>query len=309
MVMPELRPAQPIEILPTRGRALLNLVKAAALLSQRTLGRGLGLWRLVDLGAKVLPNWEACPVVGPDQRPFHIDLRGRGFGLVTQGYATGEIIPLIAELDEQAVVLDVGANIGVWARLFAAQLRRGKVYAFEPSPSTFELLRQNCAAYQNVVCVPRALGDLNGQLGFAEHVQPELRHLSAADGGGVSVPVNRLDDWQAEVGLSRLDLLKIDVEGLEEELLEGARESLQRFQPLVLFEFIPHMAEQRSRFKGKTTFRTLRALGYRLYRLDKAGQLHEDFVIPEDWTNDFLAVPPRFDALIARLTRPGHFQT
>jgi FkbM family methyltransferase len=297
--------SEPLEILPTRGRAILNVIKSLALASQRRLGSGLGLWRVVDAGTKVCSNWQACPVVGPDREPFSIDLRGRGFGLVTQGFATGEIMPLIAQLDEDAVVLDVGANIGVWTRLFARRVRRGKVYAFEPSPSTFALLRSNCAAHANVECVQRALGAQSGSMGFVEDTQPELRHLTAADGGGARVSVSRLDDWLLEAQLTRLDLLKIDVEGFEEELLEGACETLRRFQPLVLFEFIPHMAEQRSRFRGKTLFRTLRALGYRTFRLDKAGALHEDFVIPEDWTNDYAAFPahPRFDGLLAQLAK------
>lgn len=295
--------SEPLEFLPTRGRAFLNVIKTLAVASQRRLGSGLGLWRVVGAGAKLCTSWEACPVVGPDREPFQIDLRGRGFGLVTQGYTTDEITPLIAQLDEDAVVLDVGANIGVWTRLFAQRVRKGKVYAFEPSPSTFALLTRNCAAHANVVCVQRALGPLNGSMGFVEDTQPELRHLLAADGGGTRVAVSRLDDWLQEAQLTRLDVLKIDVEGLEEELLEGARETLRRFEPLVLFEFIPHMAVQRSRFRGKTLFRSLRALGYRIFRLDKAGALHEDFMIPEDWTSDYVAFPAhaRFDGLLARL--------
>jgi hypothetical protein len=65
----------PLTLLPTPGRWLLRLAQQAVLAA----GRGMGLWRLIDQGARVFRNWSDCPVVGPDGEPFWIDLRKGGF--------------------------------------------------------------------------------------------------------------------------------------------------------------------------------------------------------------------------------------
>ena len=298
----------PIEILPTRGRVVLNAFKGAMLYSQRRFGRGLGLWRAIDIGSKIWTNWALCPVLGPDGKPLFIDLRAGGFGITTQGYGVGEIIPLLDYFANDAIVLDIGSNIGVWSRLFAARVPLGKVYAFEPSPSTFKLLAKNCCQFPNIECIPRALGGDNGTVAFREDAPAGMRHLvsnSTSDGSDTMVPVSRLDDWVREAGLTRIDFIKIDVEGLEEELLGGARDTIQRFDPTILFEFLPWMAEERSKFRGRVLFAELRKLGYRSFRVDKFGSLFEDFMTPEDWTNDYLAVSAtsRFQPAVDKLLK------
>lgn len=284
---------RPIEILPTRGRAILNAVKALALLSYALTGRKLGLWRVVRFLNRFFRIWAECPVLGPDNKPLLIDLRGKGFGLVTQGFGVTEIIPLMNCLHDGAVILDIGANVGVWARLFADRVPKGTVYAFEPSPWTFRLLRMNCSTHRNIVCLQLALSGDSGEVGFDDDAVPVSRHI--AKSGRITVRSSTLDDWVRDARPTRLDFVKLDIEGFEEELLSKAMTTLQNFKPAVLFEFMPHLTEQRSRFKGRMIFATLRGLGYRLYRLDKSGVLYEDFVVPADWTNDYLAVHAESD--------------
>src|SRR6185312_15593165 len=189
----------PIEILPTPGRTLLTLAAAATGLAQQRLGRGLGLWRLVELGSRGIESWTECPVVGPDEKPLFVDLRGGGFGMLTQGFGAVHFAPLLQRLRADAVVIDIGANIGVMARLFAQRVPQGKVYAFEPSPSTFRLLTKNCAVYTNIVCVQKAVGASTGQASFDESAAPALRHLLPAQRlDATTVQLTRLDDWVDE---------------------------------------------------------------------------------------------------------------
>jgi FkbM family methyltransferase len=284
-----------IQILPTRGRALLSLAQKATQLARARLGRGLGLWRLVNVSSRVFTNWQECPVVGPDLKPMHVDVRGTGFAMLTQGYSVQHIIPLLEHLDDTSIVLDIGANIGVMARLLASRVPNGRVYAFEPSPSTFELLEKNCAQITSIECIQAAIGAETGIVAFDDHKAPALRHIvpsKSHDKASIAVPVSTLDDWVRAAGLQRLDFLKVDIEGFEEELLEGAQATLRTFAPVILFEYLPEFALARSRFQGRMLFRTLKKLCYEIYRLDARGFRHEDFVTPEDWTNDYVAVPP-----------------
>ncbi len=277
----------PLSLLPTRGRWLL-------LLAQRTVlaaGRGLGLWRLIDKGAGVFRNWADCPVVGPDGEPFWIDLRKGGFAYVTTGWCTSEIEPFIAALRKDAVVLDIGANIGVWTRLLSAHCTAGHVYAFKPSPTTVRQLERNCGMRPNVTCVPCALGARNGTALFSgEDVDPKLRSLQSATAGAtVEVITRRLDEWVGETGITRIDFVKIDVEGFEEDVLIPSLHVLKRFRPKLCFEFVPEFAAARSSYRGQHLMVALRSIGYQIRRLDKTGRAFDDFTAVEDWTNDYIA--------------------
>jgi hypothetical protein len=133
-------------ILPTLGGGILRLAMAVSLLSQQILGTGFKIWKLVGLLCYVFPNWKACPIVGPDGRPFCVDLSDdSGFNLITRGFQTHAIKSTIGYLPKDAVALDIGANVGCWSRLIANHVTSGHVYAFEPSPQTFVSLIKNAS--------------------------------------------------------------------------------------------------------------------------------------------------------------------
>ena len=141
-----------------------------------------------------------------------------------------------------SVVLDIGANIGCTALLFAQRARR--VIAFEPSPSTFDLLRRNVkrAAVGNVELRNHALGSRaeRSQLTFAANNRAGgfVSAGTATSAGHVTEPISivRLDDLAEALALDRLDFVKIDVEGFEQSVLDGARDTIGRFEPVVALE-------------------------------------------------------------------------
>jgi FkbM family methyltransferase len=204
--------------------------------------------------------------------------------------------PLLAALEHNAVALDIGAHVGAVARLLAAHLERGRVYAFEPSPSTFELLQKNAAFAPNIECIPCALSEVTGSLGFQDAAPSGLRRLaSEADGNGpgiISVPVTRLDDWARQQQLTRIDLIKLDVEGFEEEVLVGAQQVIAQHRPAIVFELIPTLAAERSRYRGQQLLPWLREAGHAIFRVDADGTLRADLASTPQSTNDYLAVLP-----------------
>lgn len=281
------------EILPVAGRLFL---KSAQKLCHAT-DRGLGMWRVVHEGARVFRGWRDCPIEGPDGKPFWIDLRDGGFAWLVSGYRTISLEPSLTRLAPDAVALDIGANIGTVTRLLSGRLPNGQVYAFEPSPDNFRRLARNCAEIPNVNCERRALGATTGKVAFSSDDIPSDLRSMRADGNGSSSSVDcvRLDDWCRENNLRRLDLIKIDVEGFEEDVLVPAEEVLRRFRPVVIFEYIWHFAEQRSAYKGKALFPLFERLGYKVRRLDQLGREATDMTSEsgthEYLTNDFIAIP------------------
>jgi FkbM family methyltransferase len=127
-------------------------------------------------------------------------------------------------------VLDVGANTGVYA---VRQARRGaRVYAFEPNPDCYRRLQKAVRANHlesRVTPVNRALG---ATVGSAELLLPggittmgSLRPQWIAGGGrsDIRVEVDTVDRVVSALRIDRVDLLKVDVEGLELDVLQGAR--------------------------------------------------------------------------------------
>jgi len=130
------------------------------------------------------------------------------------------------------VVWDVGANVGLYTTRFAEWVgRNGQVVAFEPVPTCFEELSQRAGGLLNVRSLQRALGDAdlisamnmsNDPLGathsFSQHDQAATTTIS--------VQVNRGDSLIRELSLPKPNVIKIDVEGFEEEVLIGLDDTL-----------------------------------------------------------------------------------
>jgi FkbM family methyltransferase len=132
-----------------------------------------------------------------------------------------------------SVVVDVGANIGMFALRHA--LAGARVFAVEPHPGAFGRLRRNIGANAldgRITALSCALGAENGWARLVDApVTPLTRALPDPSG---TVQLRTLDDLVADVGLKRIDLLKLDVEGAEVEVLCGGRTTLPRVQRLVL---------------------------------------------------------------------------
>jgi FkbM family methyltransferase len=131
------------------------------------------------------------------------------------------------------VAIDVGANVGLWARDLCQEFER--VIAFEPIQEFRECLEMNVKS-PNLFVDPRALGNRTGSVemvrvaGNAGHT-----HVNPASIWGTTEIV-RLDD----LSLEHVDYIKIDCEGYEREVLEGAAETIQRCRPRICVEQKPH---------------------------------------------------------------------
>lgn len=140
----------------------------------------------------------------------------------------------------QGTVLDIGANIGCTALLFS-QLA-DQVYAFEPSPSTYALLRKNVDAAINVFTHNVGIGDTQGEseLTFARNNRSGgfVSDKTSASTGHVveKISIDTLDDTVRRLKLKGVDFIKIDVEGFEAHVIKGAQETLSSYRPVVALE-------------------------------------------------------------------------
>jgi FkbM family methyltransferase len=185
---------------------------------------------------------------------MYVDCRATDIGLRLLMHGVHE--KLETELFKQLVqdgmvVVDIGANIGYYT-LIAAKLvgNKGIVYAFEPEPGNYKLLCENIAinGYTNVVPIQKAVSNTSGKAklyvgraiadvsSFAK--DNVLTHSKNAD--CLEVETITLDDFfEGTVGDDRINLIKIDVEGAEELVVDGADRVLRKNKLKILIEFMP----------------------------------------------------------------------
>ncbi|MEH0019324.1 MAG: FkbM family methyltransferase [Desulfobacter sp.] len=137
-------------------------------------------------------------------------------------------------------VVDIGANIGAHTLVFSGLVgKTGRVYAYEPQRVVFQSLCANMAinSIENVECSQMVVSSSTGHTRI-----PDIRYdLPANHGGfqvkpftsGVKTQVAPLDEL---LDLPHLKLIKIDVEGMEREVIEGAEETIRRHHPFLYVE-------------------------------------------------------------------------
>jgi FkbM family methyltransferase len=186
----------------------------------------------------------------------------------------------------QDVVADVGANIGLTTMLFSALARQ--VVSFEPSPSTYSLLRMNVEqnGLKNVSLVNAGLGSkaerstitfstTNRSGGFvSDQVQPRGGHVTE------QIEICRLDDIWSKHSPS-LDFLKVDVEGFELSVLEGARSVIALCRPTVALELNHWCLNAFRRISVPDYFDALRSVFPHLYAVDGNGTEVRDLHHPD----------------------------
>jgi FkbM family methyltransferase len=144
--------------------------------------------------------------------------------------------------------VDVGANVGYYTALAAMQVAGsgGRVIAFEPSPYAFDKLNSMVLKnkLEQVTAVRAGLSDKAGRgrlylgVGFKNHSPTMVAHDNAAV---TEITVLSLDDEVERLGIERIDLIKIDVEGHEPKVLAGAKRLLREGRiRMILCEFNEH---------------------------------------------------------------------
>ena len=221
------------------------------------------------------------------------------FGLYEKSYA----VAFHRLLKPADVVLDIGANIGQYTLLAAEKVgAEGKVMAIEATPHIFERLQQhvNANGLDNVLLMPCAVGAAEGTVSMKVIADDNdgMHHVSVTLGeaGTTEVPLRRVDDLLARFLPDReVDVVKIDVEGWEEAVFEGAKRLFQQTAPpTVFFESIEAHAS-RFGFSAKCLGETFLAQGYRLFSFhDQSGRWQPVDQVGEDklFCNS-LAVHPR----------------
>jgi len=183
------------------------------------------------------------------------------------------------------IVVDGGANMGGYSILASRRVGdEGRVFAFEPEPRNAARLRKRLRGYRNVEVVEKALSDSNGSATLhldTSHAGHSLVLGAEARIDSVQVPVTTLDSFARDLSLPGFDLVKLDVEGVELQVIDGMTAALgSSRRPMILCEVHPPILPEE-------VVSRLEPFGYRCMTLDAplTGSQH---AVPVH----LLAVPP-----------------
>jgi FkbM family methyltransferase len=215
----------------------------------------------------------------------------RLYSLVLRSFASPASLKLlfVNVVKRGDVVFDVGANRGIFTSYFSNLVGPyGKVYAFEPSSKTCEMLRASLlvrTVYNNVVLNRCAVGDSrrsavlrtpgsdDGQASLVEH-----RDGSWAGTSEVSTEpceIVTLDDFVEGHRLERVDFVKVDVEGAEWLVIGGFLKGLIRFKPVLVLELCSRWSQDFG-YQPAQLLVNLQELGYNHFdEVGEAGRLIE----------------------------------
>ena len=166
------------------------------------------------------------------------------------------------KLKRGAVFIDVGAHVGKYSFYASRQVGdKGKVIAIEPFPQNIENLKKGIKLnnFKNITIIPVANGEHDG-IGymscewFGKEYSAGSAHLVEESDDTIEVPVKTIDNIIKELGLERVDMMKIDVERNEWNVIKGAKWTIEKFMPILQIE-IDSMNE-------KAIFAYLLSLGY-----------------------------------------------
>lgn len=141
-------------------------------------------------------------------------------------------------------VVDIGAFIGTHTLALAQMVGSGRVYAFEPQPMFFEVLKNNIEqnGLTNVTALNEAVSETAGQLEIPQVDPHQFHNFGGTSLVGAEASSNHVPHWTIEVttvdqlSLDECDLIKIDAENMEINVLRGARHTLRTKRPTVFAE-------------------------------------------------------------------------
>ena len=194
------------------------------------------------------------------------------------------------------VLFDVGANRGNYTKLLAEMFPNANIFAFEPSPKTFETLRDMC---------PSSVKVLN--IGLSDSSEKAILYTNKNNSAIASIykrnltgkhtldetekiELDTVDNFCAKNHLSSVELLKLDVEGNELKCLHGAQQMLSENKiRFIQFEFGGCNVDSRTFFRDfyellKENYRIWRIMQHGLYEIKQYGEIREQFI-----TTNYLA--------------------
>ena len=182
-------------------------------------------------------------------------------------------------VNNNPVILDIGANVGLFTKAFAtAEKSPQKILALEPSSYVFSILKIVTAKLPNVLARQLALNHKEGMVQLKTPLKTSgslrvgLSHIGTTNDTRhhvETVVAKRLDDVLLEEKIQHVDVVKMDVEGAEEQVILGAQVLLKKVKPIWFVELTQDRADN-FESSAQRIFRDFKNAGYRAFILSES---------------------------------------
>jgi FkbM family methyltransferase len=181
-------------------------------------------------------------------------------------------------------VFDVGAGIGAETFLFSRLAGpTGRVVSLEAHPRTYERLTSLCRAngLANVTALQIAASDTDGELAISDYEHYLHNTIVVGDAAGITVPARRLDSVARDLGITRIDLLKMNIEGAERVAIRGLDHVIDDVRHVCIscHDFLADDGGREELRTRELVREYLLTHGFRVSTRDDA---------PEPWTRDYV---------------------
>jgi FkbM family methyltransferase len=151
-----------------------------------------------------------------------------GKAILANSFETAELEYIKNELTNDSVFIDIGSNTGVYSLVIASKSSDIQVHAFDPINLNTSLLASSIDinSFSNITVNKTCVGDYDGTVEFS--ISSDSAYSSMLDSGRkpeltkVNLPIIKLDTYIRDMGISKVDIIKIDVEGAEKLVILGA---------------------------------------------------------------------------------------
>ncbi len=191
------------------------------------------------------------------------------------------------KLPDDGVVLDVGGNVGVMSLFFAQKVPDGMVHAFEPTHYAYKKFQKNlnlnpqlkriitlnqCFVSANPTKEPELVAYSSWKIAKEDHSATihKVHGGSAKDSSGIAAIT--IDQYCKENNINRVSLIKIDTDGHELEVLKGAKKTIEKYKPIIVFELCTYIMKERG-FTFEQVEQFFSSLNYKLFNEDKSKEI------------------------------------
>lgn len=190
-----------------------------------------------------------------------------GFMLYFFGkFEENELLIISKFILNDSIIIDIGANIGIHSMLFSKLAPNGTIYSFEPSRGTFEILNKNLIFNNNVIPLNFGIGNSTELMEFYEAEDNAFSSFKDTKRKQIiklsKVLCIKIDEFINLFKINRIDFIKIDVEGFEQEVIEGMTNVLKNIRPVIFCEIYQGI---NSNMNPLSTINTIKNYNYDAY--------------------------------------------
>lgn len=210
----------------------MDKFKFRRFLSQKSRGQSFRLYKFF------YKNF--CDQLGSDRVYYSLDSEIGKRLFFYGGFEEKEFDNLKKFIKSDSVVLDIGANIGISSLFFSKMADNGLIFSFEPAKDTFSILLKNVKKMNNIVPLNFGFSNTNGLATFYENSDDAYSGFKDTKRKKIinktKALLFKLDSFFGLLNLEKIDFIKIDVEGLEYDVLSGGSEIIEKYRPIIFCE-------------------------------------------------------------------------